>query len=69
MIIIDQRKLADVLHDADFRFYFTQAVEHDENCNDPERTALYEFLVRTGLAVNVPARLPRPVVLEEPADE
>ena len=64
-IILNQSKLADVVHDSDLRHLLTCALEYEGDEVDKLK-ALREYLVHTGLADKVAAR---PIRAENIHDE
>lgn len=54
-VILNQQKLADVVHDADLRHLLACALEYEGD--EPNKlAALREYLVHTGLADKISAR-------------
>ena len=72
MTIIDQSKLASVVHDSTLRRHITLAVENDAHGDSPELLEFRDYLVHEGLAYRVAMVVERPktqLIEEEEADE
>ena len=65
IIIIDQQKLQDVVHDPDLRHHLTQALEYPDGDVQKLRT----YLLHSGLATLIPITTPRPSMPDSEEDD